>query len=196
VPHSPEHQQRLNALAAANTVRLARANAFREVKAGTLDLADAFNHPSLQSCTVSRVVASQHRWGPARASKLLTRLRIHPGTRVGKLTDLQKRKLSSRQPPRAVRPKPRQPATPEDENRLLPLEPFARYLDTLIPRMDQEEIGVRFGVHTRIIWKFVHREVQNVSLDLVDRMLCHSGHSDMLGVIYPELYEFDEQVAA
>lgn len=89
------------ALAKANEIRLARAGLKREIREGTLSLADALEREYLQTMTVGSLLCAQHRWADVRARKALAEAAnllglpfpLRENMRVCFLTDRQKRAL-------------------------------------------------------------------------------------------------------
>jgi hypothetical protein len=96
--------QRLVALEKANRTRLAIAGLKRDLREGSVTLADAFEHWSAQKMLVFDLLRAQRRWGDHRsrhalhhAAVLLSGNRFSPPIsetkQVGLLTDRQKRAL-------------------------------------------------------------------------------------------------------
>lgn len=83
-------QQRLDAIAKANVVRLAGVDVKREIAAGVLSVGDALLDPRATSVTLFDLLRAQWRWGPDRSRRTLGRLDLHPRKRVGDLTDRQR----------------------------------------------------------------------------------------------------------
>lgn len=89
--------QRRAALAQANAVRTARAALRRAVHDGDVRAADvvADPPPEARSMSVGELLAAQHRWGAARASRLLRRVPV-PETKVlAALTPRQRAALAA-----------------------------------------------------------------------------------------------------
>jgi hypothetical protein len=91
----PQHMQ---ALARANRVRLARAELRRSIRRGDVDVAGLLAPDSAipweaRSMTFGALLASQYRWGTARARKLATRLGIPERRALESLTKRERRKL-------------------------------------------------------------------------------------------------------
>jgi DNA-binding transcriptional ArsR family regulator len=85
----------MTALAKANRVRLVRAQVKRDLRARRLTLADALEHPAVQSMTLAALLDAQERWGDARVMAFLARLSnrgcpISPSRRIGDLTPRQR----------------------------------------------------------------------------------------------------------
>ena len=88
-------QQRREALAQANRVRLQRALLKADLKRGDRSLADLLAHPPgyLVSAKVLEVIMALPRYGHMRATGLLESCRISPSKTVGGLTERQRRDL-------------------------------------------------------------------------------------------------------
>ena len=91
---SPAVPQHMEALEAANRVRLARASLKRAVRAGDVDA-----HEIVRACpweaetmSVSELLRSQSRWGRTRARKFLMPLSLGENRQLGRLT-LRQREL-------------------------------------------------------------------------------------------------------
>jgi hypothetical protein len=83
--------QHLQALAAANEIRLARAGLRRDVHAGRATIADALGAHCAQSMTVIDLLMCQHRWGRERALRALAHLGLRSERRrVSDLTERQR----------------------------------------------------------------------------------------------------------
>lgn len=87
-------QQHLEALDRANAVRLARAQAKRDIAAGNLTVIDALDLAECQTMTLADLLIAQHRWGNTRMHRVLTRLRVSQSRRVCQLTLRQKYRLA------------------------------------------------------------------------------------------------------
>ncbi|MGH2939471.1 MAG: hypothetical protein ACRDPE_15290 [Solirubrobacterales bacterium] len=74
--------QHMAALRRANEVRLALAEAKREILAGTLSIPDAFDDPRCQLGRVREVLGAQHRWGATRIRKAIERTNLASGGRL------------------------------------------------------------------------------------------------------------------
>lgn len=86
----------MDALAGANVVRLERAQQRRLLRTGEITLAEALEHPAMQSMTVFNLLICQHRWGRDRAQRLLRSFDRYPvseSKRVRELTDRQRAEL-------------------------------------------------------------------------------------------------------
>lgn len=86
--------QHLAALEKANRHRFAAAEIRRELFEGRITAAEALYDERAQSLTIERLLASQYRWGPQRAARLLRRLDspipVHENRRVRDLTERQR----------------------------------------------------------------------------------------------------------
>jgi hypothetical protein len=82
--------QPLEALAVANHNRILAAELLREVRSGVLPIADAVYDERAGCITILRLLASQHRWGRARALKVLRNVPVTETVRVRDLTDRQR----------------------------------------------------------------------------------------------------------
>ena len=87
--------QRDIARAKANRVRFARADLKRRIKAGTVDPRPLILDPpdDLRMMPVSQLVKAQHRYGPERTRKPLTRAVVDENKPLGMLTVTQRRRL-------------------------------------------------------------------------------------------------------
>lgn len=81
--------QALTALDLANEIRLDAAQLRREITAGELTIREALADPRSQSLTALRLLTAQHRWGRARAMKILTEIPVSETRRVRDLTPRQ-----------------------------------------------------------------------------------------------------------
>lgn len=97
---TPQHMQ---ALARANTVRLARAELKRSIGRGELDVAEVIRDTpwETESMTLAELLTSQRRWGRTRARKLLQALALSENKRIGTLTPRQRALLTSALSPRS-----------------------------------------------------------------------------------------------
>jgi hypothetical protein len=86
-------QQYMDALARANKIRFARGDAKRDVYEGRLSFADALYLECCQSMRVLELLMAQHRWGEAKARKLIGVLRLSHDKRIDELTGRQRRAL-------------------------------------------------------------------------------------------------------
>jgi hypothetical protein len=95
----PETQkpQHLLALDRANEVRLARAALKRRVAAGSADIIEiVLECPwEAESMKIGELLASQRRWGRARARKLVLPLRMSENKELGSLTERQRKLLAA-----------------------------------------------------------------------------------------------------
>ena len=88
--------QRLQALARANEVRLARAGLKRRIAQGQISAADVIIAcpEAASSWSVGELLMSQRRWGITKCRKFLARNQISEIKTIGKLTDRQRRLLA------------------------------------------------------------------------------------------------------
>jgi hypothetical protein len=88
--------QRLQALARANEVRLARAGLKRRIAQGQISAADVIVAcpEAAASWSVGELLMSQRRWGSTKCRKFLARNQISEIKTIGKLTDRQRRLLA------------------------------------------------------------------------------------------------------
>jgi hypothetical protein len=89
--------QRLQALAQANKVRLARAELKRRIADGDVSAADIILAcpEAAKSWSVGELLMSQRRWGINRCRKFLARNQIGEMKPIGSLTDRQRRLLAA-----------------------------------------------------------------------------------------------------
>ena len=85
--------QHMDALAIANTIRLGRSKLRKRVKAGELTVPEAADHPHAASATVYEVLKWQHKWGHARAARLLRQVAIPESKRCDSLSTRQRQAL-------------------------------------------------------------------------------------------------------
>jgi len=88
----------MTALARANEIRLARSRVKRDLRAGRLTLADALEHPAVQTMTLAALLDAQERWGDVRVTAFLARLSISPSRRIGDLTPRQRQTVLAPKP--------------------------------------------------------------------------------------------------
>lgn len=86
----PVREQSLEALRAADAIRLARAQVKRGLRTGETLIADALVDPCCQTARVWTLLCAHHDVGDARATKLLSRCQIGPARRVCDLTARQR----------------------------------------------------------------------------------------------------------
>jgi hypothetical protein len=88
--------QRLQALARANEVRLARAGLKRRIAQGQISAADVIIAcpEAASSWSVGELLMTQRRWGVMKCRKFLARNQISEIKTIGKLTDRQRRLLA------------------------------------------------------------------------------------------------------
>ena len=96
-PAPKQVPQHMEALAAANRVRLARAQLKREVGAGEVDTAEIVRECPWQAetMTVGELLRSQRRWGRTRSRKFLASLTLSENRELGRLTMRQRQMLAS-----------------------------------------------------------------------------------------------------
>lgn len=89
------HRQRMDALAAANETRLARAKMKRQIKRGRLRITSVIMDPPwyAETMLVAELLAAQARWGNARSHKHMRRVALPLTKTVGALTERQRRAL-------------------------------------------------------------------------------------------------------
>jgi hypothetical protein len=89
--------QRLQALARANQVRLARAELKRRIADGDVSAADVILEcpDEASSWSVGELLMSQRRWGINRCRKFLARNQISEIKRIGTLTERQRNLLAT-----------------------------------------------------------------------------------------------------
>lgn len=90
--------QRLEALAVGNEIRMYRAQLRRQVAAGEIRTADLIENPptGLETCRVERVLDWTPRFGDIKVARLLRLVRISPHKTVGGLSDRQRADLVAR----------------------------------------------------------------------------------------------------
>lgn len=81
--------QRMEALARANEVRLYRARAKRELKAGRVGLIDLLEDPMWESAKLLDALLAMPRFGRVKANRALRRCGISPSRTLGGLTRRQ-----------------------------------------------------------------------------------------------------------
>ena len=86
--------QPLQTLAAANKVRIDRAELRADLKHKRITLRAALDDPRAQGMTVSRLLASQHRWGAHRARQACLGVPVSENRLVGDLTGRQREALA------------------------------------------------------------------------------------------------------
>ena len=82
--------QRISALERANEIRLGRANAKRQIKAGGLTVEQAMGFECCRNMPVYQLLTAQKAWGAKRALGVLTPLGIGARKAVGELTSRQR----------------------------------------------------------------------------------------------------------
>ena len=104
--------QRLQALARANEVRLARAGLKRRIAQGQISAADVIIAcpEAASSWSIGELLISQRRWGITKCRKFLARNQISEIKTIGKLTDRQRRLLADQLKTCEPRPEVREPA--------------------------------------------------------------------------------------
>lgn len=97
VSSTPERskQQRLEALARANEIRIMRSELKRGLRAGEERLEDIITNPPgyLHSAKVAELLMSVPKVGPVRAARILEQCRVSPSKTVIGLTPRQRREL-------------------------------------------------------------------------------------------------------
>ena len=88
-PKAGSPAQREKALAAANIVRLARAELKRSI-AGGYPVADALDAPAAQSMSLYSLLCAQCQWGPVKTERFLKPLAISPYRLISQLTCRQR----------------------------------------------------------------------------------------------------------
>lgn len=88
--------QRLQALARANEIRLARAELKRRISYGSVSAAEVILDPPTEahSWAIGELLLSQRRWGSTRCRKFLMRNQIAETKPVGALTERQRHLLA------------------------------------------------------------------------------------------------------
>jgi hypothetical protein len=89
--------QHMRALKRANEVRIARAELKRGVAFGEIDVAEVVLYCPWEaySMPVADLLVSQHRWGAARARKVLADVPMTESKSVGSMTDRQRGALAA-----------------------------------------------------------------------------------------------------
>lgn len=82
------------ALELANETRFARARLKRDVKAGTVTIAEALEAECARRMRAMDVLMAQHRWGVAKARRVLALVPCSQHVLVEQLTERQKRVLA------------------------------------------------------------------------------------------------------
>jgi hypothetical protein len=90
--HIPQHMQ---ALARANSVRLARAEIKRRVGGGDISAAEVISEcaSEVESMTLAELLNAQRRWGRTRVRRFLYLLQLSENKRIGTLTSRQRAML-------------------------------------------------------------------------------------------------------
>jgi hypothetical protein len=85
-------EQRLDALARANRMRVARANLKRRIASGDVSCADLLLRPTweIQSMPVAALLASQRYWGKYRARQFLRSIQLSELKSIGAMTERQR----------------------------------------------------------------------------------------------------------
>jgi hypothetical protein len=88
--------QRMDALAEANRVNIARGQLKRDIYNGTVSVADVLDRCPWEAerMTIFNLLRSQRRWGSNRTRVLLAELQISELSRVGELTERQCKQIS------------------------------------------------------------------------------------------------------
>ena len=82
--------QHLAALERANEIRFARAQVKRDVKAGSVPVAEALELECCETMPLGELLRAQRSWGPGRVRRLLQRVPVSETKRVGTLTGRQR----------------------------------------------------------------------------------------------------------
>ena len=95
VAQSREEPQRLRALRLANQVRSEHARLKRQLARGELGVAQVIEcpPPEVQGMALGELLASQRQWGSERSRRLLQRVGLQEQSRLGQLTERQRRLL-------------------------------------------------------------------------------------------------------
>ena len=90
--------QRLDALARANRVRIARAELKREIASGDVSATEAilFHRWETEAMAVGDVLTSQRQWGDRRCRRLLTAMQLQEGKTIGSMTERQRVDMAAR----------------------------------------------------------------------------------------------------
>ena len=90
--------QRRDALARANQVRIARAELKRRIASGDVSASEAilFRRWDTDTMPVGDLLTSQRHWGDKRCHRLLTPMRLLESKRIGSMTDRQRVDLAGR----------------------------------------------------------------------------------------------------
>lgn len=86
--------QQARALSAANEVRIGRARVLAQLRSGECTIAEALDHPSLQTCAVPRVIRALAGWGAVNTGRLLTRLHMRTTLHVSRLSPERRAELA------------------------------------------------------------------------------------------------------
>ncbi|HWB68702.1 MAG TPA: hypothetical protein VG518_01870 [Solirubrobacterales bacterium] len=94
VAQAPQHMQ---ALARANSVRLARAELKRAIARGDMDASEVVQECpwETESMTIAELLTSQPRWGRTRVRKFLLPLSLSENKRLGTFTSRQRMLLAA-----------------------------------------------------------------------------------------------------
>ena len=90
--------QRLDALARANRVRIARAELKREIASGGVSATEAilFHRWETEAMPVGDVLTSQRQWGDRRCRRLLTAMQLQERKTIGSMTERQRVDMAAR----------------------------------------------------------------------------------------------------
>lgn len=101
---------------------------------------------------------------------------------------------------RAFRERQRDRAIPAVDREIVQNLPVGPIRAWLAPRVDEFEDYTAFGRYVGLggetIGRLLLGKQPSVSLDTVDKIVVAFGRPDMLGILYPSLYDFDGAVAA
>ena len=90
-------RQRLDALARANRVRMARAELKRRIAHGEVSAAEVilFHRWEVESMPVADVLTSQRHWGEMRCRRFLKPMLVQESKTIGSMTERQRRALAA-----------------------------------------------------------------------------------------------------
>lgn len=82
----------------------------------------------------------------------------------------------------------------DHERRLeLPIGPFRGWLQERLALMTEGELADLLGVSVRVLYRWTH-ESGRTCLDSADAALCSAGDPGALMLLWPELYENDDEL--
>ena len=97
-PGTPvQPHQRMEALAHANRVRVARAKLKRRIAGGEVTAAEVilFHRWEVESMPVAEVLTSQRQWGETRCRRFLRPMLVQESKTIGSMTERQRRALAA-----------------------------------------------------------------------------------------------------